>query len=41
VHLKEVIENSGQILQKNELNELFDKITTFFENLKIKRNKLL
>ena len=41
LHLKEVIENGGQILNKSELNELFDKISTFFENLKIKRNKLL
>ena len=41
VHLKEVIENAGQILNVSELNELFDKIATFFENLKIKRNKLI
>ena len=41
VHLKEVIENAGQILNGSELNELFDKIATFFENLKIKRNKLI
>ena len=41
LHLKEVIENSGQILNKNELNELFDKITYFFDNLKIKRNNLI
>jgi hypothetical protein len=41
VHLKEVIENAGQFLNVNELNELFDKIAGFFENLKIKRNKLL
>ena len=40
LHLKEVIENSGQILDKKELNELFDKITSFFENLKVKRNLL-
>ena len=40
LHLKEVIENSGQILDKNELNELFDKITSFFANLKEKRNLL-
>ena len=41
VHLREVIENSGQILNKVELNELFDKITTYFDNLKVKRNKLI
>ena len=40
-HLKEVIENSGKILDKNELNELFDKMAKYFENLKIKRNKLI
>ena len=39
--LNKVIENSGQILNKNELNELFDKITGFFANLKIKRNNLI
>ena len=39
-HLKEVIENCGKILNKNELNELFDKMAQYFENLKIKRNKL-
>ncbi len=41
LHLKEVIENGGQFLNKSELNELFKKISTFFENLKIKRNKLI
>jgi len=40
-HLKEVIENCGKILNKNELNELFDKMAQYFENLKIKRNKLI
>ena len=28
-------------MNKSELNELFDKISTFFENLKMKRNKLI
>ena len=41
IRLREVIENSGQILNKNELNELFDKIAKFFEDLKTKRNKLI
>ena len=41
VHLREVIENCEQILNKEELKELYDKMITFFENLKIKRNKLL
>ena len=40
-HLKEVIENCGQILTKTELNELFNKIAQYFDNLKVKRNKLL
>lgn len=39
--LKEVIENCGQILNKNELNELFSKIAEYFGNLKIKRDKLI
>jgi hypothetical protein len=37
VHLKEVIENGGQFLNKNELNQLFDKIATIFGNLTQKR----
>ena len=41
LHLKEVIENGGQFLNKSELNELFNKISTFFEKLKTKRNKLI
>ena len=41
VHLREVIENCEQILNKEELKELYGKMITFFENLKIKRNKLL
>ena len=41
VHLKEIIENGGEILNKQELNELFDKIVSFFNNLKDRRNKLL
>ena len=40
-HLKEVIENCGQILNKDELNELFNKMATFFGNLKEKRDKLI
>ena len=40
-HLKEVIENGGQILNKTELNELFSKIAEIFGNLKIKRDKLM
>ena len=40
-YLKKVIENGGQILNKNELNEFFDKITNIFDNLKIKKmNKI-
>ena len=35
------MENCGQILNNNELKELFDKMYSFFENLKVKRNKLL
>ena len=41
VYLKKVIDNCGQILNKNELNELFDTITGYFNNLKIKRNKII
>ena len=41
VRLREVMENCGQILNKDELKELFDKMAKFFENIKIKRNKLL
>ena len=41
MHLKEVIENCGQILTKDELNQLFNKITEFFNNLTKKRNILL
>ena len=41
VRLREVMENCGQILNNNELKELFDKMYSFFENLKVKRNKLL
>ena len=41
VHLREIIENCGQFLNKNELNELFEKITKIFEILKEKREKLL
>ena len=40
IHLREVIENCGQFLTKNELNELFTKITTYINNLKEKRNNL-
>ena len=40
-HLREVIENGGQILNKTELNELFSKIAEIFGNLKIKRDKLI
>ena len=31
LYLKEVIENSGQIINKKELNKLFDKIQIFFK----------
>ena len=41
VHLREIIENCGQFLNKNELNELFTKITKIFVTLKEKREKLL
>ena len=41
IHLGEVIDNSGEILQKNELNELFKKIMTFFQNLEKKRLNLV
>ena len=41
VYLRKVIDNCGQILNKSELNKLFDIITGFFNNLKIKRNKLI
>ena len=41
VHLREIIENCGQFLNKNELNELFGKITKTFEILKEKRDKLM
>ena len=41
IRLREVIENSGQIFNKVELNELYNKIAKFFEDLKIKRNKLI
>ena len=37
INLKLLIENSGEILEKNELNELFNKIMIFFENLENKR----
>jgi hypothetical protein len=38
-HLNEVIENGGQFLNKDELNQLFDKISTIFGNLTQKRNE--
>ena len=41
VHLRKIIDNCGQFLNKNELNKLFDIITGFLNNLKIKRNKLI
>ena len=41
INLTKVIENSGQILTKNEVNELFNNIKEIFENLKKKRNNLL
>ena len=40
IHLREVIENCGQFLNKNELNELFAKINTYIHNLKEKRENL-
>jgi hypothetical protein len=40
VHLKEVIENAGQFLNKDELNQFFDKIAIIFGNLTQKRNEL-
>ena len=40
INLKLLIENSGEILEKNELNELFNKIMIFFENLENKRLNL-
>ena len=39
--LRDVIENGGQILNKEELNQLFNKITEYFGNLKIKRDKYI
>ena len=39
-HLKEVIENAGQFLNKDELNQFFDKIAVIFGNLTHKRNEL-
>ncbi len=39
-NLKKLIENSGEILEKKELNELFNKIMYFFEYLDDKRLKL-
>ena len=39
-NLKNLIENSGEILEKKELNELFNKIMYFFEYLDDKRLKL-
>jgi hypothetical protein len=39
-HLKEVIENAGQFLSKDELNQFFDKIAVIFGNLTHKRNEL-
>ena len=41
VYLKEVIDHAGEILQKNELNELFNKIMIFFQNLEKKRLNLV
>ena len=40
VNLKKVIENCGQILNKNELNELFKNVNEIFEEKKKKRNQL-
>ena len=40
-NLKKVIDNSGMILEKNELNELFNKIMKIFENLEKKRLNLI
>ena len=37
--LKDVIDNGGQIMNKEELNKLFFKITEYFNNLKIKKEK--
>ena len=41
INLRKVIDNSGMILEKNELNELFNKIMNFFENLEKKRLNLI
>ena len=41
IHLKEIIENAGQFLNEKELNELFEKIYKYFQNLKDKRNQLI
>ena len=40
VNLKNLIDNSGEILEKNELNELFNKIMLFFDNIENKRLNL-
>ena len=41
IHLGEVIDNSGEILTKSELNELFAKIMKYFQNLEKKRINLV
>ena len=41
VDLREVIDNAGQILDKSELGQLFDKIMKYFKDLTVKRNKLI
>ena len=41
VKLKDVIDNSGEILNINEVNEFFTKIMTYFNNISQKRNDLI
>ena len=41
IKLKDVIENSGEILNANEVNEFFNKIMTYFNNISTKRNNLI
>ena len=41
LNLKKVLENSGQILNKNEVNELFNNIKEIYEGKKKKRNEFL
>ena len=41
INLKNILDNSGEILEENELNELFNKIMIFYKNFEEKKQNLL